>query len=261
MELDRLNTAFEDIGILLPSTDACESLHLNLASSSVTSYAYAQRSLSHTSNVSDMSVTLQLPGTEILWRSYGPPLLAQIERERHVLARIAHGHPLSDALQELLGEVEASAKSRMLTSILQLSDDGQRLHHLAAPSLPAAYIAAINGVTIGEGVGSCGTVIHRGTPVYVSDIATDPLWIDYCGLALENGLRACWSTPIKGIDGTTLGTFAIYYDAPRAPTPQDIESIAAITLIVALAIERHRADLHLQQMRDELTALRGDLDR
>lgn len=208
-----------------------------------------------------MSVTLQLPGTEILWRSYGPSLLAQIERERHVLARIAQGRSLSEALHELLGDIEASAKSGMKTSILQLSDDGEQLHHLAAPSLPAGYVAAINGVRIGEGVGSCGTVIFRGAPVYVSDVATDPLWADFCALAMEHGLRACWSTPIKGIDGKTLGTFAIYYDAPRAPTPSDIETIAAITLTVALAIERHRADLQLRQMREELAVLKGDLER
>jgi len=208
-----------------------------------------------------MTVTLQLPGTDMLWRSGDPPLRVQIERERHVLARIAAGHALPDVLQELLGDVEASAKSRMKTSILQLSDDGEHLWHLAGPSLPSTYTSAIDGVRIGEGMGSCGTVIYRGAPVYVSDIASDPLWASYSDLALEHGLHACWSTPIRGMDGAILGTFAMYYDAPCAPAPHDLGSIAGITLIVALAIERHRANLQLRRIGDELAALKAEMER
>jgi GAF domain-containing protein len=197
----------------------------------------------------------------MLWRSQGPLLRVQIERERHVLARIAEGHALPDVLDELLGDIEASAKSRMLTSILELSADGKQLFHLAGPSLPEPYKAGIDGVFIGEGVGSCGTVVHRGTPVYVSDISADPLWTGYCGLAIDNGLHACWSTPIRGMDGVMLGTFAIYYDAPRAPLPRDLEAISGIALIVTLAMERHRANLELRRLRDEVIALKAGLAR
>lgn len=204
-----------------------------------------------------MSITLQLPNAEMLWRSQGLPLRIQIARERHVLARIAGGHPLPQVLEELLGDIEASAKSRMRTSILELSDDGRQLFHLAGPSLPELYKAGIDGAFIGERAGSCGTAVHRGTPVYVSDIAADPLWTDYCRLALDNGLHACWSTPIRGMDGVMLGTFAIYYDAPRAPMPRDIEAISGIALIVTLAMERHRANAELRRLAEELRALKA----
>ena len=208
-----------------------------------------------------MNIRLQLPGTEMLWRSEGPPLRVQIARERHVLARIADGDALPEVLHELLGDIEASAKSRMRTSILELSVDGQRLQHLAAPSLPDTYRASIDGVQIGEGVGSCGTAMYRGTPVYVSDIAADPMWQGYREFALPHDLRACWSTPIKGMDGTILGSFAIYYDAPRSPMPRDLEAISGITLTVALAIERHRAACELRRLRDELVAVKAELAR
>ena len=207
-----------------------------------------------------MNITLQLPGTEMLWPGRGPPLRVQIARERHVLARIADGHPLQEALEELLGDIEAVAKSRMRTSILELGADGRQLWHLAGPGLPTAYKTAIDGVYIGEGVGSCGTAVCRGTPVYVSDIAADPLWNAYREIALAHDLRACWSTPIKGMDGATLGSFAVYYDAPCSPMPRDLEAISGITLIVALAIERHRTDLQLRRVRDELSALKAELE-
>ena len=49
-------------------------------------------------------------------------------------------------------------------SILLLDDAGT-LRHGAAPSLPAAYSAAIDGLEPGPLAGSCGTAVHSGEPV------------------------------------------------------------------------------------------------
>ena len=178
-----------------------------------------------------------------------------------MLGRIVSGVPLGDVLEGLLRAVEAESAHDMLTSILFMSDDGKHLNHGAAPSLPQAYNAAIDGIAIGEGVGCCGTVASRGTPVYVSDIATDPLWVNFCDLALSHGLRACWSTPISATGGQLLGTFAIYYRDIRVPTQDDIEAISFITQTAALAIERHTTDLKLQRSQDELRRLNDTLEK
>ena len=191
-------------------------------------------------------------GQSATFRASGP--LALLERERRVLGQIASGVPLAQVLDELLHAVEAQSDHAMLTSILLLSEDGQHLIHGAAPSLPAAYNAAIDGIRIGEGVGSCGTVASRGTPVYAVDIATDPLWRDFRDLALSHNLRACWSTPIQAASGAFIGTFAIYYDAPRSPTPADIETIAFVTQTAALAIDLHRQNLRIRRTGEELKA-------
>jgi GAF domain-containing protein len=202
-----------------------------------------------------MNVKLDIPGTELLRRSSGPSLRAHIARERRVLTQVAGGCPLAEVMRDLLLSVEASSGHHMMASVLEVSDDGRSLRHLAAPSLPDAYNKAIDGERVAEGVGSCGTAAYRGTPVYVADIKTDPLWVNYRELAAEHGLCACWSTPIRGMDDVIRGTFAVYYDAPRSPRPRDLEAIAAITLTVALAIERDRSDQQLQRMRAELKAL------
>ena len=178
-----------------------------------------------------------------------------VERERRVLAEIAAGKPLAQVLDGLLHAVEEAAGHLMRTSVLFLSDDGRHLLHGAAPSLPAAYNAAIDGIKIGEGVGCCGTAASRGMPVYVSDIASDPLWADFRDLALAHGLRACWSTPIQGFDGSMLGTFAIYYTEPRTPSPTDIDTIATITQTAALAIERAHSDDRLRRSEQRHEAL------
>jgi len=52
----------------------------------------------------------------------------------------------------------------------------------------------------------------------------------------------------------------VYYGAPRAPTPSDIDAIAVIAQTVALAIERHRADQQLRRSQDELRDLNSELE-
>jgi GAF domain-containing protein len=163
------------------------------------------------------------------------------ETEQQSLAQIAAGAPLGEILESLLTGVEAESRGGMLASILLLDDEGKRLLHGAAPSLPAAYNEAIHGIEIGPGVGSCGTAAYLGHPVYVADIASDPLWVNFKDLALSHGLRACWSTPIEGEGGKILGTFAIYHTSPRGPTPDELESIGMIAGAVRRAIEAHRA--------------------
>ena len=158
--------------------------------------------------------------------------------EREILTRIAAGGSLREVMRDIILMVERPSHGDMLASILIVSEDGQRLLEGAAPSLPPEYNAAIDGIAIGYGVGSCGTAAATGNPVMVSDIATDPLWADFRELALKHGLRACWSMPIHAADGRLLGTFANYYREPKEPTERDLETIAMVTRTTAIALER-----------------------
>ena len=187
--------------------------------------------------------------------------LALIERERHVLSQIAEGLPLGQVLEDLLRLVESQNDQGMRTSILFVDEDGVRLRHGAAPSLAVSYSQAIDGIAIAEGVGSCGTVAFRGTPVYTANIATDPLWADYRDLALSHDLRACWSTPIRTAQGQILGTFAIYYDVPRSPTTDEIAAIGFVTQTAALAIERYQHELQLRRSEEKLQEANAALQR
>jgi PAS domain S-box-containing protein len=157
---------------------------------------------------------------------------------------VAGGQPLSAVLDGLVRLAERHAEG-MLCSVLILDDEG-RLRNGAAPSLPASYCEAIDGISIGPSVGSCGTAAYRGSAVIVRDIATDPLWADYRDLALAHGLRACWSTPILAKDDTVLGTFAMYYGEPLDPTPAHRALIEAVTDIAGIAIQRARDEEKLR---------------
>ena len=157
-------------------------------------------------------------------------------RRRDVVSELRRGDSLEDILNRHLLTVEEMSDREILTSVLILSADGKRLTHGAAPSLPRQYREAIDGSEIGPSAGSCGTAAYLGHPVYVTDIATDPLWEAYRDLALPHGLRACWSTPVRQSGGEVMGTFAIYHRSLTGPTADELRLIEVITDNVAQAI-------------------------
>lgn len=173
--------------------------------------------------------------------SFSEDLPHSLKRRTRVSeAEFAAGQSLEDILNADLRTVEELGHGDLLTSVLIVDDDGSRLLHGAAPSLPKDYCEAIHGIEIGQGVGSCGTAAYLGHAVYVTDIATDPLWVNFRDLALQHGLKACWSTPIKDRGGRTVATFAIYYRTPRSPKPEELDAILLIAQHVADAISRFR---------------------
>jgi len=170
----------------------------------------------------------------------------------HIDKLLESGASLHDTLDDLVRTVEELSPSGMLASILIL--DGNHLRHGGAPSLPAAYNAAIDGIEIGPEVGSCGTAAFNNCEVNVYDIANDPRWANYKDIALAHGLRACWSTPILSSDGRVIGTFANYYRVVRDPSPVDRELTKLITHSAAAAIERQTSRPSSQPIAPSVTA-------
>ena len=156
--------------------------------------------------------------------------------QQEVEQMIERKAPLGDILSTLVRMIEAQTPG-MFCSVLLLSSDGDHIQHGAAPSLPQHYVQAVDGSPIGPKNGSCGTAMYRGEPVVVTDILTDPLWDDYRALAKGTGLRACWSTPILSRRGKVLGSFAMYYAQPQAPTGEEARLTEAAIRLAAKAIE------------------------
>lgn len=163
--------------------------------------------------------------------------------QEHIKEMIAADAPLSEILSNLVLMIEAQSPE-MLCSILLLSDDGNHVRHAVAPSLPENYVKVIDGSPIGPKHGSCGTAMYRGTPVIVSDIATDPLWDEYRNFAWAIDVAACWSTPIMSSKGKVLGSFAIYYREPRTPNGEERHLTDVATKLAAEAIEHNAKREH-----------------
>ncbi len=180
---------------------------------------------------------------------------AVIAAEREVLELHARGVPFDTVLDRFVRILEDVFGDGVRISILLLDDEGLHLHHGAAPHLPEAYRRAIEGVAIGEARGSCGTAAHRRDTVIVEDIATHPFWDGWREPALAAGLRACWSTPIYSAGGQVLGTFALYYEEPRAPADEALRLIQMVGRTAAVVIERKRADDERARLLAELREL------
>lgn len=175
--------------------------------------------------------------------------------QKQILEMIARGLPLAETARQICTEAELLAPTSICT-ILAIDEDG-RLRALAAPSLPAAFSDAVDGVPIGPRFGSCGAAAFRGVPVAVTDIETDPLWSEYKALALPLGLAACWSSPIFGSDGRVIGTFAFYFPTKRGPTEAEENIVAACVDLCTIAFERHAAETKIHRLAyfDALTGL------
>jgi PAS domain S-box-containing protein len=182
------------------------------------------------------------------------------ERQVAILERIATHAPLAETLDELVCFLEAQIPGA-IGSLLLLDDDGCHLRCASARGLPAAYNAEIDGIEIGPCVGSCGTAAYRREPVFVGDIASDPLWRDHRDLALAHGLRACWSTPILSRRCRrqlgVLGTFAVYFQEPALPAPAHRDALAHAEYLACIALE---AEIAVRELRESDARLRMFVD-
>jgi PAS domain S-box-containing protein len=174
--------------------------------------------------------------------------------QHQVLEMIATGTPLPIVLDSLVHMVEGHTDG-MLCTVLLLDEDGTTVRHGAAPSLPAGYIEAVDGLVIGPKAGSCGTAMYLGQPVIVTDIDTDPLWENYREVAQRFGFRACWSMPIFSPDRKVLGSFAMYYGQPRTPSDDELYLIETAADIARIAIEQQRAYQALQHSEARVQAI------
>ena len=150
---------------------------------------------------------------------------------------IARDAPLTEVLEELVLGIENYEPS-VIPCVVLLNRDANTLHPGAAPSLPPAWLAAIDGVVIGPNVGSCGSAAWSGELVITEDMSTDPKWAPIRDFATQCGLRHCWSMPIAGADGGVLGTFALYGTEPRRPLPEHVILMQDGARLAGIAIER-----------------------
>ena len=193
--------------------------------------------------------------TDIEDRKRAEALLAA---EKRTLEMIANGARLADILESLCHTIDAQA-GNIISAVMLLDTDGAHLSPVAAPRLPEGWIEDITPLKIGPGIGSCGSAAFLKQRVIVSDIATDPLWVDYRDAALRHGLRAAWSQPLLSKNQQVLGTFGMYYPEPRTPSEIDLRLIEGAGHIAVIAIEGERAQAALTKAFDEIAKSEAEL--
>src|SRR6266849_4434160 len=186
--------------------------------------------------------------TDIEDRKRAEALLAA---EKRTLEMIASGASLAAILESLCETIDG--QTRNIKSAVMLMDAGcMHLRHAAGPRVPTGWIDAITPLKIGPTVGSCGSAAFLEQRVIVSDIANDPLWVDYRDAALSYGLRAAWSQPLLSKNQHVLGTFGMYYTEPRTPSETDLRLIEGAGHIAVIAIEGERSQEALRSAFEEI---------
>lgn len=172
-----------------------------------------------------------------------------------ILEAVATGKEFSAVADLLCREAEHIASDAICT--LVSIDENGLIRPVAAPSLPASYAEALDGIAIGPDVGSCGSAAYFGEAVQTTDIETDPKWQNYLGLALPLGLLACWSSPIKASDGRVVATFAFYFTEKRGSTEVERELVRRCVQLCAIAYEHSEISARNRFLayRDQLTGL------
>ena len=126
-----------------------------------------------------------------------------------------------------------------MCSILLIDKDQSRLRAGAGPSIPQAYMAALDGLGIANNLGSCGTAAYRREPVICADVEHDPEWAEFLDLAASFDIKSCWSTPFFSSTEQILGTFAITHTYVCAPTPFDYQLLQTASYLAGIATENH----------------------
>ena len=179
-----------------------------------------------------------------------------LAHQTEIISNIALGTDLQSCLEDIALHVENILNSPDTIASIQILE-GDQLVQLAAPNLPQTFCELTNRIVIGNCAGSCGTAAYTAKQVVVSDIEHDPLWKDYCKLALQFQLRSCWSTPVFSEQGKVLGTFAIYSSKVQTPKPFHLEVIQYFTHLTGIAIQKWQAHKQIERLAfyDVLTSL------
>jgi diguanylate cyclase (GGDEF)-like protein/PAS domain S-box-containing protein len=177
--------------------------------------------------------------------------------EAEILQQVALGVPLKETLRAIATTVEEHFP-RLSCAVFLLNREQAMLRLGAAPSLPASFVAALDGVMIGRDGGAAAAAAASGEPVFVADLRADPRSTRIHTIGAENGMAAAWSMPILASDGrSVLGTVDLYAREPGVPDDEVRSILATVAHLASIAIERKAFEDRLahQSMHDPLTGL------
>jgi len=177
--------------------------------------------------------------------------------QNEVLKMITKNQPFDTVLEEITLLFEKISTTGAKCSIMLMDEDHNTLEDGSAPNLPKEYLELLNGLSIGNKIGSCGTAAFTKKMVIVENTLTDSHWEDFHDLATRFNLHACWSIPLIDDHDNVLGTFAVYFDHPRSPDDKDLQLLEEASYLSGIAIQHYKTKEKINHMafHDPLTGL------
>ncbi|HVS76336.1 MAG TPA: EAL domain-containing protein, partial [Steroidobacteraceae bacterium] len=161
--------------------------------------------------------------------------------ERAVFEQLTGNAPLAEILASITRFIE-SVGVGTVCSIALLAEDGHAFSYLVAPRLPSGLRSRLERCAVDIRNGSCAASVYLGRQVLVADIGSDPFWEQAREPALQAGLNAAWSTPIKATDGRVLGALGVYHSSSGLPGQRELRIMDHATQIAGIAIARRLAE-------------------
>ncbi len=174
----------------------------------------------------------------------------------------ASGASLPEVLHILAATAETKSEDCIGTAIFLVNPDGVHLPFTRVLGVPESWTPSLEKMfEIGPQSPSCGRAAYLGQTVIENDIELEPLWIPYFGLARELEIRACWSQPIRLVNGNILGIMAVYHRRPTQAGPSDVDFLRLLSYAAAVLIERYQAEQAVAKANEELYRANTDLEQ
>lgn len=162
------------------------------------------------------------------------------------LEKISEDKPLSESLKIFIEGVE-QVIPESLCSICTINETSNTISTCAAPSLPAFFNDAMDGVTIAENNGAAAKTAALNEPQIMSDITLQPQNLHWRELLSRAGLRSCWSFPIMTTAKKTTGVLTLYFHNDRAPESSELEIVQTAANLAGITIERKLSEDALRE--------------
>jgi diguanylate cyclase (GGDEF)-like protein/PAS domain S-box-containing protein len=172
--------------------------------------------------------------------------------ERRVLELIAANAPLERTLNAVVRLVE-QLQPTVGAAVMRLEDE--RLKLAASTGLAAPVVAMLADLPLGVKAGAPGAAASLGRQTIARDIGEDSLWLELRDVPLENGLRACCSTPIVTSGDRIHGTLDLYFDSARGPKTEELDLATRLTQLLGIAIRRKLDESALRDSEARFRAL------
>jgi signal transduction histidine kinase len=142
---------------------------------------------------------------------------------------IQQGRPLPALLNALCNLFDTTVEG-YCSSVLLLDRTRTRIRHAVGPGLPSNYNELLEGRSVNYVEGDTQWASRRGPAI-----------------ALAQGLKSCWSSPVLSLTGEMLGIFLVYEREAGGATPLHPALIHQFTHVAGIAIERTRSEHTLRQ--------------
>ena len=183
--------------------------------------------------------------------------LALLGDQMFVLNRLSAGEPLGEVLHRVTDLLE-HRDPHAFACIMEYDPLDEALHPLIAPHLPVPVIGSLIGLRPAAGGPAGSGSFHADVAQFAADVSTDPAYSQLAPTLTANGIRSCWSIPIRSFnDGSRMGTIDVFRTVAGHPGDAESRVLSLASRLAAIAIDQdaRERELRHQAMHDPLTGL------